>query len=234
MTNTQIGEIIEWDILNWSKALAFWKEYLPMPGSNTRILALGERNGGLSLWLGLQGFNVICSDFGGPTKRAREIHAGNQVSSLIEYADIDIFKIPYQDNYFDLIICKSVIGGLKGKRNDPATRTLENQKRAIEEIRRVLKLKGTFLGAENTRGSYVHQLARRALKGSKIGWRHLTLAEVKWLFGSYSNLQMIPYGFFGSYYPSKLVNRVFAQFDSFLSRYFPDRWLYLTFIAARK
>ena len=44
-----LKDIIEWDIKNWSKALYFWKRYLPKQ-KEVQALAIGERNGGLSLW----------------------------------------------------------------------------------------------------------------------------------------------------------------------------------------
>lgn len=46
-----IEEIIEWDVNNWSKTLIFWaKQFPPNLNSDSKILLLGERNGGLTLW----------------------------------------------------------------------------------------------------------------------------------------------------------------------------------------
>src|SRR6478609_10988283 len=84
---------IEWDVFNWSNALVHWSGIVKSLSKDAKILCLGERNGGLSLWFALQGFRVTCSDFGGPTDAARELHRKYGISDFIEYADINIFSL---------------------------------------------------------------------------------------------------------------------------------------------
>ncbi len=234
--NELMRATIEWDVLNWSNALAHWTPVLrTLNKETTKILCLGERNGGLSLWFALQEFKVVvCSDFGGPTAAARKLHAKYQVSEFIEYADINIFALPYHADSFDVVACKSVIGGLKLDYKDKTTRTLKNQKLAIEEVRRVLKDGGYFLGAENMRGSWFHQLLRRMLKGKNIGWRHFKVNEVKELFNDFTKVNISFFGFLGSYFPFQWLNRIFSAVDSILSKLFPSKVLYISFIAAKK
>lgn len=227
--------IIEWDIQNWSKTLVYWAPVIETVNkTNAKVLCLGERNGGLSLWFALQGFKVICSDYGGPREEARRLHLKYGVSDLVEYEDLNIFSLPYASDTFEIVACKSVIGGLKLDYKDRNTRTLDNQKLAVDEVRRVLRPGGFFLGAENMKGSWMHRLGRELLKGKKIGWRHFRMKELKWLLQDFTHLDILFHGFLGTYYPIGGLNTVFDKADSLFSRFLPDDMLYIGFIRAIK
>jgi SAM-dependent methyltransferase len=232
--NELMTAAIEWDVFNWSNALVHWSGIVKSLNKDAKILCLGERNGGLSLWFALQGFKVTCSDFGGPTDAARELHTKYGVSDFIEYADINIFELPYPAESFDVVACKSVIGGLKLDYKNKQTRTLENQKLAIDEVRRILKTGGFFLGAENMKGSRLHQLLRKVLKGKNIGWRHFEVKELRWLLRDFTTTNIVFFGFVGSYFPFTWFNRIFSSLDSILSKLLPNGLLYISFITAKK
>jgi SAM-dependent methyltransferase len=202
--------------------------------STARVLAVGERNGGLSLWFALQGFHVICSDVGGPTNQARELHAKYRVAELVTYADVNIFAMPYPENTFEVVASKSVIGGLKKIRKDPSTRTLENQRLAVGEIQRVLKPGGHFLGAENLRGSWLHQKVRTFAKNGRLGWRHLSREEIDSLFAPFAAVEQQCYGFLGSRFHLLGLNHLTSFVDSWLCPLLPPQSLYVSFIRARK
>ncbi len=225
--------IIEWDIPNWSRVLPFWEKHLPKKEGQPKILTVGERNGGLSLWLALQGYPVIYSDVHDPKMEALELHLKYGVTDLISHEQVDVFRMPYPDNSLDAVVCKSVIGGLKLVYSDRSTRTLENQKKACEEIRRVLKPGGVFLGAENLRGSPLHWYFRKR-NGLDKGWRYLTLGELQFLFDGYTQLQLKPFGFLPSSTPWPLLNALAGKMNDPLSRLLPDSWQYIAFIAAVK
>lgn len=228
-------DVIEWDVFNWSHALRHWsQDVAKIPTEGAKVLCLGERNGGLSLWFALQGFQVMCSDFNGPRQEANRLHERYGVADRIQYADINIFQIPFPDNTFNIVACKSVIGGLKLDYRDKSSRTVENQKLAVVEIRRVLKPGGIFCGAENMRGSWLHMTARKLLKGDKLGWRHLRVIEIYQLFDEFTNRDFQFYGFLGSYYRNKILNKISSIIDKILSRMMPRQWLYIAFIVAKK
>lgn len=230
-----LNDVIEWDVGNWSRALSYWNPVVAsLHAESSQVLCLGERNGGLSLWFALQGFKVVCSDFGAPSEKAKALHESYHVSDKIEYADVNVFSIPYADGCFDLIACKSVIGGLKLDRKDPSTRTLMNQQLAVSEIHRVLKPGGYFLGAENMRGSFIHQVLRHIVKGKKIGWRHLRIEEIRLLFHDFATANYSFFGYLGQFIPGDLMKRVSAKIDEILSVILPAKWLYIGFIVARK
>lgn len=235
LTSKLKKDIIEWDVHNWSKVLNYWQPILDRfsDKAEVKVLALAERNGGLSLWLALQGFKPICSDVGGPTQMAREMHSAHGVQKLVVYEDVNIFDIPYDDETFDLVICKSVIGGLKTDPGDPSTRTIANQSLALEQVFRVLRKGGYFLGAENTRGSLFHKIVRVA-SGKKVGWRHLSNEEIDELFENFKSVKQKGYGYFGTFYPLSLINSLANVLDTVISGIFPRRWLYISFIIAQK
>ena len=141
---------IVWDVRNWSRALSFWEPNLAgsMPRS---ALAIGERGGGLSLWLAMRGIHVVCTDLGVSLEPAMALHRRYGVSDLVTYADLDVTSMSYPDGSFDIIVFKSVLGALATK---------ERQVRAMREIHRVLRPGGTLLFAENLVGSRLHTWLR--------------------------------------------------------------------------
>jgi SAM-dependent methyltransferase len=238
-----LDEIFEWDVTNWSQCLPYWEPWLTRLDKDiARILTLGERNGGLSLWFALQGFKVLCTDYHIPGERARLSHERWMVQERIAYAAVDAFNIPYTENYFDVVACKSVIGGLVLQRKQSETHILKKQRLAVEEIRRVLKPGGVFLGAENLAGTKVHQFLRWMKYGPELGWRYLRTTEIQWLFASYSLCQQKQWGLVGSpwwklgthWWKFDRVSPFFSVMDACLSRVLPGDWLYISFIRARK
>jgi SAM-dependent methyltransferase len=231
-----LDDIIGWDVGNWSKCLSYWQPWFSAINKSTaRVLVLGERNGGISLWFALQGFNVLCTDYVPLSENVRRLHMRWQVQERINYASADVFRLVYKDNYFDIVACKSVIGGLLLDYKDASTRTLENQKLAVEEIRRVIKPAGIFLGAENLTGTSVHMALRKIRLKGRLGWRYLQISEIEWLFKNYSACEQKPYGCIGTYWPrSSGLNVVSEAMDRCFSKVLPGNWLYISFVRARK
>jgi len=231
-----LNDIIGWDVRNWSRCLDYWQPWLDgMDRDRAKVLVLGERNGGLSLWLALQGFTVLCTDFKNPEPRAGLLHRRWKVQDKVSYAAIDAFSIQYPDDHFDVVACKSVIGGLKLEYKLASTRSLVNQKLAVEEIRRVLKPGGVILGAENLAATSVHQALRRFRHKGRIGWRYLRIHEIQWLFENYSECEQCPYGFIGTHWTRLFgLNRLFSSMDRCFSQILPPNWLYISFIRGQK
>ena len=91
-----VADIIDWDVDNWSRCLPFWHPWVA--GLNTessRVLVLGERKGGLSLWLALLGFSPICTDYRLPSHEAKALHQQWKVSERVTYAAVNVFDMPY-------------------------------------------------------------------------------------------------------------------------------------------
>jgi SAM-dependent methyltransferase len=231
-----LDDIIGWDVRNWSGCLFYWQPWLDALNVKTaRILVLGERNGGISLWFAKLGFNVLCTDYGPFNARVQPLHQRWEVQDRVEYASADVFNLHYPDGWFDVVACKSVLGGIALDYKDNSTRTLENQKLAVMEIKRVLKPAGIFLGAENLTGTGLHMLMRKMRTKGNLGWRYLTISEIRWMFDGYSECQQEAHGFLGTHwFRGRGLNGLCAWADGCLSRILPDDWLYISFIRARK
>jgi SAM-dependent methyltransferase len=191
-----LKDCLQWDIDTWKHALYHWDTVLEEMGDQSdnvscpRALDLGARDGGLSLYLAEKGFQVVCSDISGPTDQARELHARRGYADKVDYQAIDAKDIPYEDGHFDVVIFKSVLGGIGTFLNYEAIQT------AVGEIYRVLRPGGVLLFAENQRGSLFHQKARSLFVPWGKRWYYVSLQEIEDLFVVFPACEIKTYGFF--------------------------------------
>ncbi|MBL7849448.1 MAG: class I SAM-dependent methyltransferase [Cyclobacteriaceae bacterium] len=227
LTQELIHDIIEWDVNVWAQCLAVWTPTLQQfDVMNTRVLCIGERNGGLSLWFALLGFQVVCSDIKPPSVRAKELHAKYNVQDRIQYEQLDVFRLPFGKDSFDIVAAKSVLGGLKFHYQDRGSRTLENQYRAVAEIRRILKTGGVFLSAENLQGSPLHMLLHRDRR-LRRNWRYLSLEEYRYLFSDFRSFDFVPFGFLSFGGKSSLFSWIINVVNKTAIVFLPKRWCYV-------
>jgi SAM-dependent methyltransferase len=231
-----LKDIIDWDVRNWSGCLAYWLPWLEaLSPKSAKVLVLGERKGGLSLWFARLGFEVLCTDYQLPGAYVPSLHQRWGVQDRVKYDRADVFDLAYPTDSFDVVACKSVIGGLSLDYKDASTRSLENQKLAVLEIKRILKPAGIFLGAENLTGTGAHMYLRRLRNKGNLGWRYLGMREIQWLFDGYSECQQKAHGFLGTHwFKGRGLNRLCASADACFSKILPAHWLYISFIRARK
>jgi SAM-dependent methyltransferase len=227
-----VADIIGWDVANWGQCLPFWEPWVAgFDRSSSRVLVIGDRHGGISLWLALLGFDVLCTDYEVPGDSARTLHERWRVGSRMSYSAVDAFDIHHEPNSFDVVASKSVLGGLRYR----SERSLEGQRVAVEEMRRVLKPGGVFLGAENLTGTRAHAALRSVRPAGQAGWYYLRASEIRWLFEDFSACEQMAWGFVGTRWPQRFgINRMAALLDVRLSRWLPADWLYISFLRARK
>jgi SAM-dependent methyltransferase len=220
-------EILQWDVETWFKALQYWEKKMSLFNVEN-ALEIGGRDGGVSLWLATRGISVICSDIIDCSDSAFNLHSKFDYSGSITYSIIDARTL-YQENYFDLIIFKSVIGGV-GYNND-----FEAQKIAFENIHRALKPGGILLFAENLRASILHRFFRSLFISWGNKWRYIDTNEIN-LFLSVFNYREINYtGFLAAFGRNENQRRIFAKVDnSVFNRLLPHRWKYVCFGIAVK
>jgi len=217
LSEKEIKDIIQWDVKNWKNALFFWEEHFDFkPGQ--KVLVLGDRNGGLSLFFAKKGMQVVCSDFDLQLETAKTLHKKYQVENLIEYANVDMRQIPFEDSAFDVVAFKSVLGAL----ND-----FEDQNRAIHEIKRVLKSGGVFVFAENTRASKFHSWMRNKFAKWKDPWRYSDDNEFKKWSALFTKSSMKKRGFFGLFGRSENQRNFLGSVDGFFNYLTPRRWKYI-------
>lgn len=226
MDNLLLKDIIQWDVLSWKKAIDFWEENISWD-KVTNVLEIGARDGGLSLWLVLKNKNVICSDISN-SEKAIQLHKKYHVDYLVSYQDIDATNIPYE-NYFDVVIVKSVLGGIGSYGNN------NSQQKAIQEIHKSLKKGGKFLFAENLKASLIHQLARKKFVKWGNSWKYLTIEETHSLLSKFSDYKINTTGFIAAFGRSESQRNILARIDNFiLNKITPNYWHYIVYGIATK
>jgi SAM-dependent methyltransferase len=204
----QLRDCLQWDISTWKHGIYYWDAILerhrpgglerhppgglevrPPGGPEPQALELGARDGGLSLYLARKGMRVVCSDLQGPSQFARELHARHGVSGLVSYEAVNATDIPFEEGRFDVVVFKSILGGIGSSLNYGAIQA------ALGEMWRVLKPGGLLLFAENQRGSSFHQKARRLFVPWGKTWYYPSMAELEELLAVFSRSEIRSYGF---------------------------------------
>ena len=216
----------QWEVRTWSRALPLWQKTMrAIPGQGGNALALGERDGGLSLMLAEQGFRTICSDLNGPTPKAEELHRSLGVDLAITYEAIDATAIPKPDNSFDVVVFKSMIGALGSK---------ERQAQAIREMHRVLKPGGVLLFAENLSGTAMHRWLRRRFVAWDHYWRYLQLPADRDLFTPFSRVELHTTGCLANLGRSEWQRDLLARVDALIGPVVPSTWHTVVYGVAEK
>jgi SAM-dependent methyltransferase len=227
MTKELTKDIIQWDVKSWSKALSYWDSKVEW-NKIQHSLELGGREGGLSLWLALKGKSVVCSDLKDVQKTAEQLHKRHHVSTWITYQDIDATNIPYEE-YFDLIVFKSIIGGIG--RND----NYKNQHKVFKEIYKALKPGGKLLFTENLAASAVHRRLRKRFVQWGSSWRYVSLDEMKEFLSDFSYYDIKTTGLLGTFGRTERQRNVLSAVDDLvLNKICPDRWKYICYGIAEK
>lgn len=213
-------DIIEWDTINWGKFLSFI-DANKIDFTEKQVLEIGANNGGISLFCAYRGGKVVCSDLNGPTDKAKALHQKYKLDNLITYEAIDALNIPTRYNsFFDIIIFKSVLGGI-GRNNN-----IENQRLCVDNLHRCLKKGGIIVFAENMKSTMLHMFLREKIK--KMTWHYETENEILTLF---SNLHLINkqyVGFLGCFGRNERQRELFGKIDSILfDKLIPEKYRYI-------
>jgi len=222
----QLKTYLEWDIDTWMHALKYWDDVLERRGILYKTaLELGARNGGLSLYLVEKGMQVVCSDLGGPTPQARELFERQGLAGQVSFVEIDATAISYHDNSFDVVLFKSVLGGIG------MALGFEGIQKAVSEIHRVLKPGGVLLFAENQEGSFLHRQARRLFVPWGKSWLYTTMEQIESLLVDFSESEVSSFGFFSCF---KKDFAPFVAADRLVCRSRKSHRHYMLFGYARK
>ncbi|MGY0217302.1 class I SAM-dependent methyltransferase [Endozoicomonadaceae bacterium StTr2] len=217
VSSKELDDIIQWDIKNWSPALEFWSSSFDIrPGM--RVLAIGEREGGLSVYFAKKGCDVVCSDYRDFPEGTKKLHARYNINP--EYCKVDIMDIPFSDGEFDVVVFKSVISLLGTK---------ENQDLAIKEVVRVLKPGGALLFAENSKASFLHSYLRNKFNAWSENCRYIDQQDIKDWSKFFSCYFKKTNGVFGLLGRTESQREKLALLDKLLVPIIPKRWHYIYF-----
>ncbi|MFT7419383.1 MAG: SAM-dependent methyltransferase [Arcticibacterium sp.] len=215
----------EWDVETWGRSMELWRDQLLEKQGGT-ALEIGGRRGGISMMLANDyAMNVVCSDLNDPETTASVIHKDAVNPSLITYRAIDCTNIDFQDDTFDLVIFKSVIGALGDK---------IKQQRAIDEMRRVLKKGGVLLFAENMEGSFFHMFLRKRFISWSSYWRYLHVKDVDVFFSAFENFRCNFTGCLAILTNQRIAKRWLSFVDAKLNGVIPKKMKYVVYGYARK
>lgn len=213
----ELKDIIQWDMKNWKNALPFWSAHFDIK-EGMKVLALGEREGGLSLYFAKLGCEVVCSDYDDFPDATKEMHERYDVH--VNYAKVDMRDIPFDDASFDAVVFKSVLGAITDK---------AEQDQCMREIHRVLKPGGALLFAENTKASKVHSYLRKKFIKWAHRWRYPELQEFEDWSTLYSQRHRKLYGVSALFGRTEKQRNFLGSFDRALSRTMPKSWRYIYF-----
>lgn len=217
-------EVLQWDVRSWARVVPFWRTELEAQHPRN-ALALGEREGGLSLWLAAQGIGVTCTDLHDFPPETARLHQRYGVQDRIRYARVDAMDIPYPEASFDLVVFKSMIGALG---------SAEAQRKAIGEMHRVLRPGGLLLFAENLSGTAVHRALRKRFIPWDHYWRYLRWPADEALFKDFPERRFMRTGLWANLGRSEAQRTFLSRLDDMLLPITPGGWRYILAGCCRK
>ena len=223
--NPSLEDYLQWDIYVWSKALSFWTDVLKSKKINGgSALEIGSRNGGLSLYLAHEfNFNVISTDIDEAPETAKQLHKKYGADKMIKYEIADAADLKYEPNTFDAVIFKSVLGSI-GKNNN-----IQLQKKAVNEMHRVLKPGGILLFAENSKATYLHRIFRKVFRKWASYWRYVTFNELSDMLSLFQHKEVKTAGFISAFFPNKNLKKIIFPLDNFLERIISQKSRYVIY-----
>ena len=222
-----IEDIVDWDIVNWKKAINYWEKNIELKMKSYSCLELGSNKGGLSLWLALNGNNVICSDLVSPIETASPLHKKYNCEVKINYASINATNIVHS-NQFDLVVFKSILGGISRDGKN------ELKQKTIQEIYNSLKPGGKLLFAENLEASFLHKFLRKKFVKWGDAWNYLKYDEITALFDCFQKVDFITVGFFGAFGRSEKQRNILGEIDTIFGWLIPKKKRYIVVGIAEK
>lgn len=221
-----MNDIVGWDVRTWSKAVRLWEQHVGAAPPVLRVLEVGAGPGGPSLWMHQLGHDVVCSNWENTRGQAEPLHDAHGVTG-IQYIDIDLNgEIPWTD-HFDIVVFKSVLGGLGPN--------FSSQRNAMSEIHKALKPGGRLFFAENLRGTWLHRFGRSiAYRLRRATWRFTTVDEMRDLLAQFESYEMHATGFLGVFGMSESQRRVLAGLDERGAGRVPEGWRYVAYGIATK
>ena len=186
-------------------------------------LELGARNGDISmLFADLNYSSIYCTDI---INNCGMKLRNSAYSSKVKFKQTDVLDINFPDSFFDVVACKSLLGGIA--KNDPSKINI-----VIKEIYRVLKKNGKFIFAENIQGSIMHKMIRKYSQSS--GWHYPNLNDFINTLDNFSNIRYFTTGFFTILSRKEKIKSKIYIVDNLIKKMVPDKSKYIIYGIAEK
>lgn len=220
---------MEWDVGNWWRAITFWEFfYDPVNVKGKKVLDIGGRNGGISLYWALKGADVTCSDIeAGGFRHAKSLHEKYGVAARVKYEVVDATDISYEDE-FDIVCFKSVMGGVGYGDN------FMRQRCMMGNIEKALKKGGMCFFVENAKGTGLHQFMRTHVRMWGGVWRYIGVDEIVTLAEGFSEVHFATYGFLGLFRIGRISSVILSGVDVGLDRFLKPQSRYIVSCVMKK
>jgi SAM-dependent methyltransferase len=217
-----LSDIFGWDVVTWSSSLEHWQRHATVDFTRSTALEIGAgQSGGVSLWLALQGCEVVCSTLGDVPAAVRALHRRYGVAHRVRYANLDVLDL-CESNTYDVIAFKSVLGGIGANGRE------DLQARAMARLHAALRPGGNLLFAENLAATRIHAAWRARFGAGKDGWRYLTVRETEQMLRPFAAVHCRTAGFFGAWGSSETQMAMSGALDEFVCRWLvPASWQYV-------
>ena len=146
-------------------------------------------------------------------------------SSKVKFKQTDVLDINFPDSFFDVVACKSLLGGISKKETNKLNI-------ATKEIHRVLKNNGSFIFAENIEGSIMHKITRNWFKSS--GWYYPNLKDFIHTLDDFTNVKYHTTGFFTILSKNENIKSKFFILDDLIKNIVPEQSKYIIYGIAEK
>ncbi|MBI3519258.1 MAG: class I SAM-dependent methyltransferase [Bacteroidetes bacterium] len=226
MNKKELKDIINWDVETWKEILPYWeKQLLNYDKATSLCIEIGARDGGITLWMALNGFKMTCSDNYYDLEDAKKLHSEYNIIERIEYKQIDLLNWK-EDEKYDVIVLKSVFGALQ---NEISIRS------AVDNIFGNLKKGGILLFAENSKGAFFHQKLRKKYTDWGNIWFYFDDELIKRLFDKFGVVEVRYNGVLTVFGNRVGLSTIFSKLDKyFFNKITPNRVKYMLFGYAKK
>lgn len=229
----------DWKVASWNRLFTEVLSSLNDDLTEKTVLEVGANKGGLSLFFSLRGCKVVCSDVRPDyVAVARRLHSA--WIRRCAYLATDLRALPLRSGVVDLVVMKSVLGGVYASGGEEAVVA------GLTEVHRVLRGGGSCLLLEQLEGDPLSRWLRSRVFPSRQ-WHYFSTDEflemnggVSAMFrGGFRQVQWRCGTFLSHVLEEKLppeakLVRLACVVDRLIERFIPDNWKHLIGVVAVK
>jgi SAM-dependent methyltransferase len=225
----ELAPYVQWDIPTWTRAVEYWTIKLASR-RNCSALEIGSRDAQLATLL-TRRFNldVVCTELYWPHATAAGLSNDAGADSRVGFCINDARQLPFRDQSFDVVLAKSVLGGIAGVA-DAAIGPQAGLRGVLAECARVIRPGGLLLVAEGVEASPVHRRLRASREWNQW-WHYPSLTEFRASLAELGQVDLRTTGLVSAIVPDRLgpLKKLISAADEIVSRAAPERLRYLAY-----
>jgi SAM-dependent methyltransferase len=233
ISRRELAPFVQWDIPTWTRAIEYWTVQLASnPGA--KALEIGSRDAQLASVLSQRfDLSVVCTELYWPHANAAGLAADAGADHRVGFCINDARRLPFPDNTFDVLLAKSVLGGIAGVAADTVGAP-EGLRSLLTECARVVRPGGLLLVAEGVAASSLHRRLRATREWNRW-WHYPSLDEFTTTLSEFGTVDIHATGLVSAMVPDRFgrAKTVISGVDEHLSRLVPARFRYLAYGSVR-